>query len=169
MTALLEDGIEERESTRGATSALYVSTSLEQWQTSRPAAFARDVQVDDTAYRSLDPEYYAWLRSKMALAKSAATAGKLPADEFDILRVRFNAIHEWAMTVFGEARLLEAIPALDARTYKPPVAEPWKPHRPWILARSDAAGPPPQGFRSRFYNPNSEPHRMRPADPGKGF
>jgi predicted P-loop ATPase len=54
-----------------------VSTTLGYWQTDRPDAFNRDVQINDTAYRRLDPEYYAWLRSRMHMAKLAALAGRL--------------------------------------------------------------------------------------------
>jgi hypothetical protein len=132
MTALLENGIEEKVVRSGTPSAaMYVSTSLEQWITNEPTRFARDVQIDDTAYRRLDPEYYAWLRSKMTIAKSAVAAGKLSASQFDDLRARFNAMQDWATVTFGESRLLEAIRKLDARTYAPPIAEPWTEHRPW--------------------------------------
>lgn len=135
MTALLENGIEEKVVQRGTPSAaMYVSTSLEQWITNEPARFARDVQIDDSAYRRLDPEYYAWLRSKMTIAKSAVAAGKLSASQFDDLRARFNAMQDWATASFGEPRLLAAMRVLDARTYMPPVAEPWKEHRPWPVA-----------------------------------
>ena len=65
---------------------LFVSTVLDTWFTERAAAFARDVQVDDIAYRRLDPEYYAWLRSRMMLAKTAASAGQIGIDAFDELR-----------------------------------------------------------------------------------
>ena len=58
---------------------LFVSTALDTWFTEHAAAFACDVQIDDIAYRRLDPEYYAWLRSRMMLAKKAATAGHLDA------------------------------------------------------------------------------------------
>lgn len=85
--------------------------------------FARDVQINDTAYRRLDPEYYAWLRSRMNLAKMAADAGKLGRDEFDELRRRFNAVHEWAMQHLGALPLTEAVRGLDSRDYRPPAAE----------------------------------------------
>ena len=58
---------------------LFVSTSLATWTTANPEQFARDFQINDTVYRRLDPEYYAWLRSRMAVAKKAATAGHLAA------------------------------------------------------------------------------------------
>ena len=81
---------------------LFVSTSLATWTTANPEQFARDFQINDTVYRRLDPEYYAWLRSRMVVAKKAATAGHLPPAAFEELRVRFNAVHEWAVEHFGE-------------------------------------------------------------------
>jgi hypothetical protein len=115
---------EEPSSRAPSTAAtLYVSTGLAFWATDQPRAFARDVQINDTAYRRLDPEYYAWLRSRMNLAKMAANAGKVGRNEFDELRHRFNTIHEWAMGHFGEPRLAEAVRSLDAREYRPPASE----------------------------------------------
>ena len=58
---------------------LFVSSSLAIWATNQPKGFARDFQINDTVYRRLDPEYYAWLRSRMVVAKKAATAGHLPS------------------------------------------------------------------------------------------
>jgi hypothetical protein len=106
-----------------------VSTGLESWSTDQPNTFARNVQIDDTAYRRLDPEYYAWLRSRMNLAKMAADAGQLGRAEFDELRRRFNVMHEWAITHLGERALVDAIRNLDARNYAPPVPEPDTPPR----------------------------------------
>jgi len=102
---------------------LFVSSTLATWTTPHPEWFARDVQINDTVYRRLDPEFYAWLRSRMVVAKRTATAGKLDADAFDNLRVRFNAVHEWALEHFGEERLLEAVRTMRAADYRPPVAE----------------------------------------------
>jgi hypothetical protein len=109
---------------------LFVSTTLDTWATDQPETFARDVQVDDRAYRRLDPKYYAWLRSRMNLAKLAAGAGRLSQDAFDELRDKFNAVQEWAVAHLGEGSLREAVRNLDARNYAPPVAEPDKPVRP---------------------------------------
>jgi hypothetical protein len=158
MTSLLENRIEEKAVQRGMPSAaMYVSTSLEQWITNEPAIFARDVQIDDTAYRRLDPEYYAWLRSKMTIAKSAVTAGKLSASQFDDLRTRFNAMQDWATITFGEPRLIEAIRTLDARTYAPPVAEPWREHRPWPVTS-------PSGNDNAFFTHPVLDHALRCVD-----
>lgn len=109
--------------------SLFVSTSLDTWTTGQPEIFARDVQINDTAYRRLDPEYYAWLRSRMNLAKLAANAGRLSPDAFDELRQNFNAVHEWAVAHFGEYSLREAVRGLDTRNYTPPGVEQERPDR----------------------------------------
>lgn len=113
-----------------------MSTRLECWWTDRPYLFARDVQINDTTYRHLDPEYYAWLRSKMNLAKLASKAGHLGLEDFNALREKFNRLHAWALDRFGEATLLEAVRDLDARAYRPPVVETDKPIRPARSAES---------------------------------
>jgi len=106
-----------------APGSLFVATSLHVWFTGEPHRFARDFQINDTVYRRLDPEYYAWLRSRMVLAKKAAAAGKLDAAAFEDLRVRFNAVHQWAVEHFGEDELLATVQTFRAGDYKPPVAE----------------------------------------------
>jgi hypothetical protein len=102
---------------------LFVSTSLATWTTANPEQFARDFQINETVYRRLDPEYYVWLRSRMVIAKKAATAGQFPPASFEDLRVRFNAVHEWAVEHFGEAQLVAAARAIRPGDYKPPVPE----------------------------------------------
>lgn len=124
---------------RHSTAALFVATTLESWQTDQPHVFARDVQINDTAYRRLDPQYYAWLRSRMNLAKSAHQAGQIDSGAYEDLRAKFNAVHAWAMTQIGELALSEAIRGLDARDYAPPVAEPDTPRR---------VAPPPDAPRA---------------------
>ena len=64
---------------------LFVSTSLATWTTASPEQFARDFQINDTVYRRLDPEYYAWLRHKLTLAEKALEAGKIDYEAFDTL------------------------------------------------------------------------------------
>ena len=120
--------------------ALFVSTALGSWTTDQPKVFARDVQINDTAYRRLDPEYYAWLRSRMNLARSAHQAGQIAGEAFDELRSKFNAVHEWALEHFGERcwQMLSAV--LDARDYQPPVAEPDTPARSQVKRNADADG-----------------------------
>ncbi|MCC6392624.1 MAG: hypothetical protein IT167_18635 [Bryobacterales bacterium] len=100
---------------------MFVSTALELWWTDRPEMFARDFQIDDTVYRRLDAEYFAWLRAKMIAAKEAAVSGRIPLAAFNDLRLRFNAIQEWAVGRFGEVALLEAARCIPS-DYRPPVA-----------------------------------------------
>ncbi|MCZ2154729.1 MAG: hypothetical protein LC114_12650 [Bryobacterales bacterium] len=109
---------------------MFVSSTLSTWMTATPEWFARDFQIDDTVYRRLDPEYYAWLRSRMTRAKKVAAAGDLDAAAFEDLRIRFNAVHEWAVQHFGEEQLLEAVRTIRAGEYKPPVAEDDRPRVP---------------------------------------
>ena len=118
---------------------LFVSTALDTWFTEQPAAFARDVQIDDIAYRRLDPEYYAWLRSRMILAQKAATAGHLDSGAFEALRVRFNAVHEWAVEHLGEDQLLAAVRTLRASDYIPPTPEDDGPRVPMPQGRKSGS------------------------------
>jgi len=120
-------------------SCLFVSTSLATWTTANPEQFARDFQINDMVYRRLDPEYYAWLRSRMTVAKEAATTGHLPPAAFEDLRVRFNAVHDWAVHHFGEAPLLAVVRTFRSGDCKPPVAEDDGPHVPAPSARKAAA------------------------------
>ncbi len=119
---------------------LFVATSLAVWSTNEPERFARDFQINDTVYRRLDPDYYAWLRSRMALAKRAASGGKLDPESFENLRKRFNAVHEWAIEHFGEAALLSAVKTLRVADYEPPVPDD---DRPRVLAPPKKPGNDP--------------------------
>jgi len=117
---------------------LFVSSALSTWATANPEWFARDFQINDMVYRRLDPEYYAWLRSRMMLAKRAATAGQFDAAAFEYLRVRFNVVHQWAIKHFGEEQLLTAVRNLRAGDYKLPVAEDEGSHVPAPRVRKSA-------------------------------
>jgi hypothetical protein len=101
----------------------FVSSTLATWKTANPERFVRDFQINDTIYRRLDPEYYAWLRSRMVLAKKAAKAGHLDGAAFEDMRIRFNAVHDWAVEHFGEEQLLTAVRTLRAGEYSPPVVD----------------------------------------------
>ena len=102
---------------------LYVATNLESWGTLTPKYYARDVSVDDTCHRRLDPDYYAWLKHKMALARKAADSGRISLSALDKLRARFDGIHTWAVDRFGEDTLRSAIQSLDPKSYSPPIPE----------------------------------------------
>jgi hypothetical protein len=107
----------------GAAEALYVATDLGFWKTDSPATFCRDVQINNTAYRRLDPEYFAWLRSRLALAKAAAKSGRIDPAGFENLRGRFSEIEAWALEHFGPQAVLAAVRTLEPRAYVPPKAE----------------------------------------------
>ena len=102
---------------------LYVATNLESWETATPHYYALDVSIDNTCFRRLDPDYYAWLKHKMTLVKKAADSGRLSSSAFKTLHTRFNVIHTWAMEHYDEDELLSAVRSLDPKTYSPPVLE----------------------------------------------
>ena len=103
-------------------SVLYVATNLETWETCAPEP-DQDAICEPCGFRRLAPEYYAWLRSRMALAQKRYQAGRLPERHYDELRARFNAVHAWAVERFGEPILLEAVQTLDPRAYRPPAVQ----------------------------------------------
>ena len=114
---------------------LFVATSLAVWSTDEPERFGRDFQINDTVYRRLDPEYYAWLRSRMVLAKKAASAGQIDSAAFEELRLRFNRVHDWAVGHFGEDPLLEAVRIVRIADYTPPIPEDDRPPSPMPPSR----------------------------------
>ena len=103
----------------GAAEALYVATDLGFWKTDSPAMFCRDVQINDTAYRRLDPVYFAWLRSRLALAKEAAKSGRIDPAAFDELRNRFAGIEAWLLDHFGAQTHHGRHPQPDAAGVRP--------------------------------------------------
>jgi len=123
--------------------ALYAATNLESWETDKPHHFARDVGIDGTCFRRLDPDYYAWLRHKMDAAKKAMGSGRLPSQAFETLRCRFNGIHAWAMECFGEEPLRSAVRALNPRTYSPPELGTYGQDTRHLSERTVSDKPPP--------------------------
>ena len=114
-----------------AMSQLYLATNLETWEAKAPVRPDQDEICEPCGFRRLDPEYYAWLRSRMALAQKRYERGRLPSRQYEDLRDRFNAVHFWAVERFGEQALLEAMKSLDASRYSPPrVKEPGEPSPP---------------------------------------
>jgi hypothetical protein len=104
----------------GTPKAVYVSPSLAQWETTESYRIARDLQIHDTIYRRLDPEYFAWLRKRMKIAQRALAAGAIHPAVFDRLRERFNRVQEQAIAILGEPALKEAIRKLPGTRYRPP-------------------------------------------------
>lgn len=85
------------------------------------AASDADLQVDGKAYRRLDPAYYVWMRRQMDVAQTRYTRGLLPEPHYTPLKDRFNAMHDLAIRLFGEAALLTAMGQCTPATYEPPV------------------------------------------------
>ncbi len=100
--------------------ALYVSEHFEAWDTDRPGRLTRDVTVNGTAYRMLDPPYYAWLRHRMTRAKERYLAGDMTAERFEELREAFNGVHAWAIERFSEGDLLRALDRSRPKHYDGP-------------------------------------------------
>ena len=74
-----------------------------------------EVTVGGKVYRRIDPEYYAWLRSKIELAKK-----KVAGRTYQVLRSRFLEIHKQAVNQFGVDTLKVATQNFDTRKYNPP-------------------------------------------------
>jgi len=102
---------------------LYVATNLETWEAKPPVRPDQDEICEPCGFRRLDPEYYAWLRSRMALAQKRYERGRLPSRQYEDLRQRFNAVHFWAVEHFGEQALREAMRSLDPTRYSPPMVK----------------------------------------------
>ena len=100
--------------------APFVATNLSVYRGEGNSSHPTDLTLDGFAYRRLDPAYYAWLRSRMEKAKQAWQSGKLDSPSFAALRDKFNAIHDEAIRLFGEAALLQAVRSLDPKTYPAP-------------------------------------------------
>ena len=97
--------------------AIFVATDLSVLNDAYTPTDDTEVSVEGRAYRTLDPDYYAWLRSRMETARNAYQRGRMSAATFDALRTRFNAVHDLAIALFGESALLEAKRLLDPKSY----------------------------------------------------
>jgi len=95
----------------------FIATDLTKLDQNSVTGDHTDIESNGRIYRRLDPDYFAWLRSKMEKARSCRDRGKVSADAFDTLRDRFNAIHDQAIALFGESSLLDAIQLLDPESY----------------------------------------------------
>ena len=80
------------------------------------------INAGDGIYIPVTPNCYAWLRLQMSKIKLRFDSGKFDAALYDLLRERFNAVHNWAMTHYGEGTLLEAVQSFDEAVFIPPVA-----------------------------------------------
>ena len=72
----------------------WVSTDLRILRPEPAWRLAPDFAMDARCYRKLDPEYFAWLRSRMLEVSAAHKAGRVSQAAFDELRRRFNELQE---------------------------------------------------------------------------
>jgi len=132
-------------------SLLYVSTELDTWETSTPEP-DQDEICERCGFRRLDPEYYAWLRHCMEVAKRARERGRLAAAQYQELRRRFNEAHFWAVAHLGEAALAAAVGTLDPKAYQAPRVQDWEP-----TPHPEPAATPPHFFPADGDWPFTEP------------
>ena len=103
---------------------LYVTTTLDAWEYPAPQHYTADVTLNEIPHRKLDPDFYAWLRHRMAQVKRRADQGAIPQETFQAMREKFNRIHQWAVQHLGEAALRQAVQTLDPKRYTPPRSHP---------------------------------------------
>jgi hypothetical protein len=101
----------------------WVSTDLRILRPEPTWRLAPDFTTDERCYRKLDPEYFAWLRSRMLEVKAAHKAGRVPQAAFDELRTRFNELQEVAIALFGQQALQDALRAPRVAEYRPPALD----------------------------------------------
>jgi len=106
---------------------LMVAANLQFWEAD-DSRFGYEVMLD-VCYRQLDPEYYAWLRHQMDIAKSVHKAGGISDVEYNGKCSQFRAIRGWALTHIGEEALRAAIRCTDATSYAPPSEETFTAYR----------------------------------------
>ena len=85
-----------------------------------PLADQPDLQINGQLYRTLSPQYYAYLRGQMQRLKQAADAGQVDQETYRLLADRFNALHADATTLFGEDTLRAALRSFNPRAYRVP-------------------------------------------------
>jgi len=117
------------------TEVLFVATDLESRHLECGEGGNRDIEHEEKIYRRLDPEYFAWLRSRMVAAGNAHKAGKLSDNRWNLLRERFNRIQKLAIEEFGEDALQKAVRGMNPRTYQVPAIHQKK---DWIYPAEEA-------------------------------
>ena len=111
------------ESKESCAVALYVATDLSRWETRELPNHVRDIGLYGVCYRRLEPEYYAWLRSRMNVARKAHAASKLTDSSYQKLCGKFNAVHAWAVEHIGHNALSSAVKSFKPKGYAPPSME----------------------------------------------
>lgn len=110
-----------------AYSILMVATDLDSWEADDPR-FGYEIG-GDPIYRMLDASYYAWLRHRMENARKSHDAGRFDAEAYNLLRERFNTIHDWAVQHIGEEALRRAIRTTNVKSYVPPSGQTFAAYR----------------------------------------
>ena len=116
-------GSPQSENQRARAPVPWVSTDLRILRPEPAWRLAPDFAMDARCYRKLDPEYFAWLRSRMLEVSAAHKAGRVSQAAFDELRRRFNELQENAIALFGETALQDAIQASGFSRYRPPAPD----------------------------------------------
>ena len=116
-------GSPQSENQRARAPVPWVSTDLRILRPEPAWRLAPDFAMDARCYRKLDPEYFAWLRSRMLEVSAAHKAGRVSQAAFDELRRRFNELQESAIALFGETALQDAIRASGFSRYRPPAPD----------------------------------------------
>ena len=125
---------------------LFVSTDLDTAQFEWAVTSASDVEYNGKIYRRLEPEYFAWLRSRMLAAQSAFKAGKLPELTWESLKSRFNPLQEYAVQKFGKESLQQASRQLSPQNYQAPRHIPAKPEKPAEPPKNNWIYPPEEAW-----------------------
>ncbi len=112
---------------------LWVATDLDSFEDT-DSRLGQEVDIDQV-YRMLDAPYYAWLRSRMEVARKAHASGSLDDDAFETLRERFNTVHSWAVAHIGEDALRRAVKSTNAKSYVAPSEETYAAYR---IAQDDS-------------------------------
>ena len=120
---------------------LFVATDLSVLSEAATPAALQDIDVEGRTYRPLDPAYYAWLRTRMERARVTFERGKLSAEAYELFRIRFNALHDQALALFGKSTLQDACESLDSKCYAWPGRTSEIPQEPTPAKASDPGQP----------------------------
>ena len=89
-----------------------------------PDSKQTDQVIQNTVYRKLTPDYFAWLRCRIVNAQKTHKAGKLADDLWESLKERFLQVHEYAVEEFGEQGIKEAMRTFIPASYQSPADAP---------------------------------------------
>lgn len=99
---------------------LYVSPDLSFFEVPKRIEPPREFGFEGKQYRRLDPQYYAWLRSRFNLLEKLVDKRKLKSQDWAESVDRFAYIHDWAAKRSDHATLHKIAAETNVRTYQPP-------------------------------------------------